>query len=385
MSALEHPGSWRQSSIARFDACPHSLLLQMIATDRHAGPLAAAGAMFHRVVARLLSEMRTTGEHTYPVELGLVALNESLAQVGVAPSEFVHVPAKQIERLRQLVTRWCENVSLDPTRIIAVEERLHGVLDVALPNGEVYQQVFTGQPDAIIADPPSTIIIPDWKSGWMPPSKPRAYERNVELNDRLSDHGFVQQVIYGLLGLQNFPVVERVTLREYYVLYGEYREASIHRGQVERLRDILAGVIAQMDAAVAEGTDSERWVPTAGTHCAICPSPRQCPIREWAGIPTTEEEAKLVAREWIVAGQVRTERMKMAKGWVEAFGPIEIENAKGRRQVGWIENKTGDGRRFTLYEPEDAPESPFEERLTEGEVHGTEVTPETDFGDDPPF
>ena len=72
-----------------------------------------------------------------------------------------------------------------------------------------------------------------------------------------------------------------------------------------------------------------------------------------------------MAREWIVAGRVRSERLPYLKGWVDANGPIEIANAKGRRQVGWVQNKTGEGRSFRLYTPPDAPESPFDERLAE--------------------
>jgi hypothetical protein len=48
---------------------------------------------------------------------------------------------------------------------------------------------------------------------------------------------------------------------------------------------------------------------------------------------------------------------------VEAHGPIEIDHGKGRREVGWLANSTGNGRRFALYEPEDAPASPFDERM----------------------
>jgi hypothetical protein len=53
------------------------------------------------------------------------------------------------------------------------------------------------------------------------------------------------------------------------------------------------------------------------------------------------------------------------KGWVDAHGPIEIDHGKGRRAVGWVANSTGNGRRFAMYEPDDAPESPFDSRMEE--------------------
>ena len=55
----------------------------------------------------------------------------------------------------------------------------------------------------------------------------------------------------------------------------------------------------------------------------------------------------------------------MLKGWVEANGPITLGPGTGRREVGWKKKKPGEGRSFKLYEPEDAPDSPFDERLAE--------------------
>jgi hypothetical protein len=305
------------------------------------------------------------------VEQGLELLLDVLAQRDVPDDEVVHLPMRELRWLRVLVTRWCEGGEFNAHRIVAIEERLYMKLKVPDGRGGSYERVITGQPDVLVADPPDGIIVPDWKSGWAPPAKLQDEDRDrrdqssAEKSEKLSDQGYAQQVVYGALVLANYPAVERVTLREAYIMAGEYREATVHRYQLERVVDIVAAIVSQIDAAFEAGPESPRWIPKAGTHCAICPGPRHCPIKDWEGIPENDEEALLLAREWLVAEHVRKSRTPLLKGWVEHHGPIEIDHGKGRRAVGWVLNSTGSGRRFVLHEPEDAPESPFDARMEE--------------------
>ena len=368
--ALVAPDPLRQSYIARFDNCAYSLKLDLLHPKAQRGNMAARGALFHRWVAKALAQMRAEGWTSYPVEMGLELLLQILAQRDVPDREVVYLPMRELRWLRVLVTRWCEGGEFAASRILAIEEPLYMKLNVPDGRGGTYERVIKGTPDVLVADPPNGVIIPDWKSGWASPSREvertgGGYEDNGqgEKDQRLSDQGYAQQVIYGALVLANLPAVDRVTLREAYVMYGEYREATVHRWEMERITDVVSAIVAQIDAAIASGPDGERWVPTAGTHCGICPSPRNCPIRDWEGIPETPDEAKLLAREWIVSGEVRKDRLPLLKGWVEHHGPIEIDHGKGRREVGWVANSTGNGRRFALYEPTDAPESPFDARM----------------------
>lgn len=358
------PDPLRQSSIARFDNCALSLLLEVQQPVKGAGALAARGTLFHRWVARAIAQMRQEGWTTYPVEMGLELLLQVLAQRDVPDDEVVHLPMRELRWLRVLVTRWCEGGEFNAQRVIAIEDRWYMRVQVPDGRGGMYPRTITGQPDVVVADPPDGIIVVDWKSGWAPPSRLSEEARSdPEKDERLSDQGYAQQVIYGALGLVELPAVQRVTLREAYIMAGEYREATIYRYQLERVLDILGASIAQIDAAFEAGPDSPRWTPTAGTHCAICPAPRRCPLKDWEGIPETDEEAKLLAREWIVAAQVRKDRLPLLKGWVDEHGPIEIDHGKGRREVGWREHATGSGRSFKLYEPDDAPASPFDARM----------------------
>lgn len=371
---FQAPEALRQSTIARFDNCPLSLLLGEIAPERRQpSNLAATGTLFHRWVARVIRIMRQTGEIRFGVDQGMDILQEIIAQRDIPDEDVVHVPMGELKWLRIICTRWCEGGDFNAARVIAVEEELSGVIKVPDGHGGFYDRIVTGHPDCIVADPPDGVIVPDWKTGWTPPAK-LGYEdqqmRNqasVTREEKLTDQGYAQQVIYGVLILQNLPAINRVTLREVYLRHGEYREATVDRYNLERLTDILGGVIAQIDAAFEAGPESKRWFPTAGPHCGICPAPRHCPLKEWEGIPDTLDEAQLLAREWIVAGQVRKERLPLLKGWVEANGPIPIEAGKGRREVGWPEwdgQSTNHGT-FKLYEPEDSPVSQFDERLAE--------------------
>lgn len=369
--ALRKPDPLRQSAIAQFDNCALSALFRELSPDHHSPALAALGTLFHRWVAWAIGHMRAHGETEMPIDMGLAKLIEIVAQRDVPDEDVVHLPMRDIPWLRICVVKWCQGGQFNAARVISIEERLRAVIYVPDGSGGFYERVVSGQPDVIVADPPDGVIVVDWKSGWAPPAKLGHEDQTArdiggsDREEKLSDQGFAQQVIYGILILQNYPKIQRVTLREAYIRHGEYREATVDRYNLERLTDVVGAVIAQMDAAYDAGPDSERWIPTAGPHCAMCPAPRRCPLQEWEGIPTNLEEAQLLAREWIVAAQVRSDRLPYLKGWVDAHGPIPLPAGKGRREVGWLKNKTGDGRSFKLYEPDDAPDSQFDERLRE--------------------
>lgn len=366
--SISRPDPIRQSAIARFDACALSLLFDLTQPRelrQQASLMSARGTLFHLWVKTALRQMRAEGWDEYPVEMGLELLLQVLAQRDVPDDEVVRLPMRELRWLRVLITRWCEGARFNAQRILAIEERLE--MRVPCPDGAggMYERRVSGQPDVLVADPgevPSIIVV-DWKAGWAPPANEVEKEEPSDDDQRLSDHGYAQQVIYGAMVLANFPAIQKVTLREAYIMAGEYREASVHRGQLERVMDVLGAVLSQIDAAIDAGPDSARWVPTAGTHCSMCPRVRACPLKDWLGIPETLEEAQLLAREWHVAGEVRKERLPLIKGWYDAHGPIPIDHAKGRREVGWVQNKTGNGRRFVMYEPKDAPASPFDERM----------------------
>lgn len=377
-AAIVAPEILRQSSIAQFDRCALSYLFtlqQPAVLHQHAGIYTARGTLFHRWVARAIRQMRAEGWTSYPVEMGLELLLIVIAQRDVPDDEVVHLPMEELRWLRVLVTRWCEGGNFNAQRVLDMgdvadddspDARLYMKVPVPDGQGGMYERTISGRPDVVVADPPQGVIVVDWKSGWAPPSREVERAGRTEQDDqKLSDQGYAQQVIYGAILLANLPAIQQVTLREAYLMSGEYREATVHRWELERILDVLGGIISQMDAAIASGPDSDRWVPTGGTHCALCPRPRACPIKDWEGIPATEEEARLMATEWHVSAIVRKDRTPYLKGWVDAHGPLEIDHEKGRRMLGWPDwDGTSKARgNFRIYEPENAPASPFDERM----------------------
>lgn len=388
MRALERPAAVRQSLIAQFDRCPLSTRFALETELRQPGWLAARGTLAHRFFQVAVDWMREHEEPSIPVDAAMELLQLVVAQRDVPDDEVVHLPMKELRWLRVIATKFAYNHSYSVDRIVSTEERYYATIPVYGPGDTSYAREISGQLDVLLVSPPDGATVVDYKTGFAP--APRQYEKpdQPEREDTLSDLGYAQQVIYGFLVMMNFPSVQWVKLREYYVLSDEVREATVHRWEMERIQDVLAGIVAQFDAAVdselrlhekaqqrradagneeplpvSKLPHSKRFFPVPGTHCGMCPRPRDCPIREEVGIPATEEDAKRVAQEWIVAGEVRSERLKYVKAWVDRHGPVEIEHAKGRRAVGWVPNATGSGRSFRLYQPQDAPESPFDPML----------------------
>lgn len=372
---LTAPGAWRQSAISRFNSCPLSLRFDLDLDLRQLpgqiGILGARGVLFHRFAAAAINYMRAEGLVSIPAAEALAILARVVAQREFCDSdgrwrplpaeEVVLLPMSELRWLRVQVTRWATRHEFRIDRVVDVERRLEADLEVIGPGGVPYLQRITGQPDVLLAGPredEATVL--DWKTGWAPPARrtePTA--ERPEPEDRLSEMGYVQQVVYGWLVLKSYPSLYRVTEREYYVAAkdGEdpVREATVTRDDMERIEDALAMRVSEMDAAIEEGPESPRWFPVPGAHCGFCVGRRFCPIRKHFGVPDSLEEAQLLGQEWHVAGEIRKERIPYVKGWIDAEGPIPIKHAKGRRVIGF-----GPTGLLRLYEPREVEPPPSE-------------------------
>jgi hypothetical protein len=326
--------------------------------------LGARGVLFHRFAAQAIRHMQALGERQLPIEVAMELLTEVISQQDVPDDQFVLLPMRELRWLRVLVTRWAYRHEITIERVVDVERRLEAAIECRGPRGRTYLRTIVGTPDVLLAGPgPDEATVLDWKTGWAPPPR-RVVREGQQAPDRLSDMGYVQQIVYGYLALRSFPLLNRITEREFYVMADEdpVREASVERWELERIEDVLAARVAGIDAALRAGKRSKRWIPVAGAHCATCPRPRDCPIREEVGIPTNREEAEELAGEWFRAGVIRDECRPLLYGAVECWGPLEIPHSRGRRVVGWQPNRSG-GRSFRMYEPSDADESPFDQDL----------------------
>jgi hypothetical protein len=378
----------RQSLLGGFDECALRTLFELRYANGWSTHPQARGTIFHRFAAEALRTMKRADEETIPVSEALEILYEALRQRDVPPEEIVRVPLREIKDLRMAVIKFATDNSFTVRNIIDVERRLNGEVSYDAPNGQKITRTLTGQLDALIAGAADEGIVLDWKDTWGLPPMPRedpGPEGNVA---HLSYEGYFQQRFYGWLVFVNFPSIQRVTLREFYVRKTTVRKATLYRADLEHIERELAILAEQFDLAVAGGMPAEpyelgklgAWNPSPGKHCGFCLRPGLCPIEREArgpGMISSKKQAELAAAEIAVAERVREHRLTAAKVWAERFGPIPTKYAKGRRVLGW--RKHGSTRRFEFYTPaeSDRASAPELSRLEDAMREATDRAKET--------
>lgn len=370
----------RQSLAASFDDCSLSTYFDLKYAQGWSTHPQARGTIFHRFAAEAMRTMRAEREETLPVSEALQILYETIRQRGVPPEDFVRVPLREIRDLRMAAVKFAADNAWDIGHVRSVEERLAATIYYPHPEtGEPVQRVLTGQLDCLMADPKvrNGAIVLDWKETWAVPPEARSgkdpEEDDPEDGKRVSYHGYFQQRFYAYLVMVNFPLVQKVTLREFYVRKSTPRRAGVHRSRLHHIAQELSTLVELFDRTMAWGPppyhgkgDAEGllgydlstigpWSPSPGKHCAYCTRPGQCPIEDEArreGAVTTHETARRYAAERRVAQRIVTDRTEALKPWVDLHGPVEEKAAKGRSVVGWVDNKTGNGRTFKSYVPD---------------------------------
>jgi hypothetical protein len=344
----------RQSLLAHFDQCPLATRFDLEGHP-YTGGDAARGIVFHHFAERYLQAIKEMRERRMPTAEALEVLYECESQVDVDDAEHVHVPAEERETLRIAALKFCEH-ELSHELIRYIEERFYATVRYIDANGDMVDRVITGKPDVIIADPPDGVVIPDWKTTRSPPPRPAKQDPALRVvDDPLSPEGYFQQRTYALLAFRNFPKVDRVTLREFYPLAGESRNATLFRYQLEHVEREVALTVQELDRALAGGHDSELWKAQAGRHCRYCPRPMDCPIdRDGRQIPIPIEPDE--RQEWaerFIVNDRRREYLRLAlREDVSQNGPIDVDAEKGEYQLKWRTYPSGE-RRFGLW-PKDS-------------------------------
>lgn len=357
--------AYRQSLLGHVDNCALSARfdLEGSAYDNAAQ---ARGIIFHRFAAELLRTLHETGELQIPHEEAMRILYEVSRQADVKQDRVVIVPARERLTLRKCCLALAD-VPMNVTRLMAVEERLEATLSYSTPDGPV-ERVISGQPDALLSDPPGGAVVLDWKTIRSAPAKG---EQSHWTGDEahVSYEGYWQQRFYALLVMRTYPSVERVTLREYYVLPREARVATVPRAALEHIEQELALVVEFLDQALQGGSESPLWRPSPGVHCSYCRRPQSCPIEREAraaeGGISSERQAAQVAAEAVLAAQVKTQSMAALKGWHDATSrPIPVKDAKGRAEFRWGQD-AGGRRRFKLHIPDESDRGNDDPQLAE--------------------
>lgn len=411
--------SIRQSTLSSFDDCALSAFFSLSHGQLWSTHPQARGTIMHRTIAECLKTMVRQREDSIPVSEALEILHEALQQRDVPDSELVRVPLRQIGELRRFVAKFARDNSFDIAQVVDVEQRLAATVKYPHPvTGEVIERELTGQLDCLMYQPPRRPGLPpgalviDWKDTWgLPPDHTEQDEKGEEDDGSgLSWHGYFQQRFYAWLVMKNYPKVERVTLREFYIRKTEPRPATVERKRLHLIEAELAILVAAFDAAVAQGKpawpyrleptlradapaelaeqverggleladvpqwvhpDVGKWRPSPGKHCNYCHKPGACPVERESrgeGAITSQAEAERYAAEFLVADQVKKHRREALHAWCEAHGPVFIKWAKGRMEAGWRDNKTGKGRRFGVFPAKVSDRSSKQERAMDARL-----------------
>lgn len=326
-TSLERFETLRQSRLAAFDRCALSAYFDeeygWFGSHRQAG-----GQIAHACVAKILAAMYSTDSDTIPTGEAVAILDETIRQADM--EELVNLPMEEIKNLRWVIVKFATDNQFEIKRLIDIEQRLGAEVRYPNEDGSYTTRILTGQLDALFvvgAELDEAIVI-DWKDTWgMPGPTDVGFD------------GYFQQRFYALLVFRNYPMINKVTLREHYLRYSEYREAVVWRADAEDIEAELAALAERYDRAFAE----EQFPPTPGAHCSsMCARPGACPIVAAArqeGMIEDEKTAKQVAAELTVAEAVAKGRRKALSAWTSVHGSQEVSHHKGTRGWGHREQK----------------------------------------------
>lgn len=345
-------GVVRQSTLRTHDQCPMRAVHEARTfSDWTTGP-AALGTAAHLVFEEILRTLRQTGEEEIPTEEALVIMRETLSK-----PECPHLSVAQMRDLRVL-TLQIAALRWRASRIIGIEERL--VCDVPCPDGKTRR--ITGQPDVIVAQPPSGATVLDLKTSWAVPPTPRDgdYSRDSG-RPYLSERGTFQLDTLGVLVMRNMAAVRHVELLEYYPRLNEFRRATLERDELEHVEQRLGALAQRFEMAMAGEVEPE---PRPGKWCSHCPIARECPVPAGGREPGTihdAETANAEAARFVVVDALRNDMRAALKAFYEQTGrPPEVGDGTA---AFWREKPNGKGREFGIFDLDEAPRPPSDEEL----------------------
>lgn len=346
----------RQSLLSSFDDCPLSTKFSIEHRRGWSFHYQARGEMFHRFAARALTTMAQLGEDQIPVAEALAILHEVLRQEDIDrrcphcestrirkgvgkggirrcldcdksfETDLISVPTGSINELYWVVKKWAHDNAFDVQQLVDVEKQLKTTISYPNPHGGEVTRTITGRLDALMIEGmfDEKAIVLDWKDMWrLPPET------------EVGHGGYFQQRFYAYLIFMNYPTIESVTLREFYVRFSEPRVATVSREyDLEQIEQELVAKMLLFDRTVEEGL----WIAAPGHHCSYCPMPQHCPIHpeaRGAGRITSPEEAATVAAQFVVAQALVNQYRGQLGPWCERNGSVPIRDAKGKRAIGY--------------------------------------------------
>jgi hypothetical protein len=318
MNSLERFPTLRQSRLAVFDSCALRASFEESYRRGWSSHPAARGQFVHRVLARALRVMFEHGENRISADVILELFFDELRMVG---SELANVPFRELKDVRWVLVKFANDIELDIASLVDIEQRLSATLDYEDSDGSKVQRTLTGRLDVAFAPSAEEIVVVDYKDTWDLPAQ-----------SDLGFEGYFQQRFYAWLVMRNYPGVERVTLREHYLRYSQFREACVYRDDLPDTEAQLSALAARFDRAF----DHDEFPPSPGRHCSMCALPAKCPIFSEVrleGMIADEAMARRVAGEAIVAREAYKTREKALRAWASVHGPVAIISTVGRERV----------------------------------------------------
>lgn len=334
----ERPARLSQTWLSRYQDCKHSALLYTKYRGATTSPEMERGSLVHETIARLTNDAIENGWTTIPHEIAKAALIEVYAEGDYS------VPATEWDHARRCIFNWAENTTLEPDKILGVEQlvvmdlagwRVSGKIDLAWVDGQ-------------------TVFIRDYKTGRSPLTKEQfeqswqqkiysllaAYGKPVtvepcecqgtgqllvDMGDRIETCEFCGGKGYTET-LEPYPLGEgkqHFNIAEVYPALAFDDGGLMERGRTmsrtELLdeRSMLEALLMQV--TVSFGTGHWPAVPS-DEACSMCPARRDCPLPSQL-LPfqsiDSPEEAQHFAMASELLDQERKAIVKGLKAWVK--------------------------------------------------------------------
>lgn len=301
----------RQSFLRAAASCPHSAWLSR-QVDVMSHPM-CRGLVFHAFAEKAITTLRDHAEQTLDQGHAKAILLEAINEHPEWP-----VPAEEMDSLRIMVFHFAEHW-IQPDRAVSVE----------VPLGmEVAGEMVTGRVDAMWLDG-DTCHIRDWKAGFGLPAQDSISNK---VDGRPSGAKAFQLIVYALLAAEHLsalpgPQPTRYDCRFVYPMFATddglvTREAVIHKDDLVEHRAYLDALVKRVKHYEAQ----DDWPAVPGTHCAMCPAPKRCPIpADLRPVGSIFEEGPewLATKLWAAEKTVK-ELQGELREYIKDWGPVQV-------------------------------------------------------------
>lgn len=307
--AVEVPDKVGQTFLKYEDRCPRSAYLYLKFRGGPGGHALARGEAFHDFAARATATLIANDEPSIPQDVARSILDEVLTD----RIDLV-IPAAERDALRAMAWNWAEATSIDPARIILVEQ---------LMTWEVGGFTIRGRIDLAL-DEGGLCVIPDYKTSfYVPPQDDFEGDFQTQLYGAMVAFGETAD------GERIGASFNQFRFENVFPRYLREDDGTLATRSFERSREDLVNLRSDVETQLARlrrAIESGKWPAIPGAHCSECPAAHECPLpiafRPESEVPETIEEAQQLA-EWRFTEKRRMERVgRRLKAFAEREGVV---------------------------------------------------------------